>query len=171
MGNARALQSPEDFEEKLKLGNGGYRNRGFNFEIYGRPVNYASYATMPGGSGIYSVTQNKWLSFPERKHFTYSLNDLYKRYVEVDETVNNFMRSLPKSEKDFIAPADCQKVENFYQMLYADALDNERNTKEKEYNLDFRLSDCFGGWENRTAEKYVRDSYLCILSEGETPWQ
>lgn len=23
-----ALQSPEDFEEKLKLGNGGYRNRG-----------------------------------------------------------------------------------------------------------------------------------------------
>ena len=159
------LQSPADYEEKLKLGNGGYRNRGFNFEIYGRPVNYASYATMPGGSGIYSVTQNKWLSFPERKHFTYSLNDLYKRYVEVDETVNNFMRSLPKSEKDFIAPADCLKVENFYQMLYVDALDNERNMKEKEYNLDFqafRLFRRLGKAEQ--LKKYVRDSYFMYFA-------
>ena len=120
---------------------------------------------MAGGYGIYSVTQNKWLSFPERKHFTYSLNDLYKRYVEVDETVNNFMCSLPKSEKDLIAPADCQTVENFDHILNADALDNERNTKEKEYNLDFqafRLFRRLGKAEQ--LKKYVRDSYFMYFA-------
>ncbi len=159
------LQSPEEFEEKLKLGNSGYRHRGFNFQIYGRNVNYVSYATMPGGSGIYSVMQNKWLSFPERKHFTYSLNDLYDRFVELDEYVNQFMSSLPKSKEGFISPSDCLKAENFYQMLYIDALDNERKSPEKEYNIDFQAFRIFRKLGKAAQlKKYVRDSYFMYFA-------
>lgn len=50
-------------------------------------------------------------------------------------------------------------------MLYADALDNERNTKEKEYNLDFQAFRLFRRLgKTEQLKKYVRDSYFMYFA-------
>lgn len=154
------LLSADELEEKLKLINKGFPNRGFLFEIYGRNVNYVNYAIMPAGSGLYSVTQDKWLKFPERNHFAYSLNELYERFKEIDNRVNSFMVSLPKSEKSFLKPADCKKAENLYTILYHEALETQRESKNQEYDIEYQSFRCFRRLGNADKlMKYVRDSY------------
>lgn len=154
------LLSPEQLEQKLKMINSGFPNRGFVFNIFGRNVKYVNYATLPAGSGLYSVTKDKWLEFPERNHFVFSVNELYDRYMQIVWRVNNFMQNLPKDEKGFLSPADCKKAENLYNMLQREALEIERESKEKEYNLDYNAHRCFFNLgEAGKLKQYIKDSY------------
>lgn len=154
------LLSAESLEEKLKLTNGGFRNRGFNFNIYGRFVNYQNYALCPGGSGIYSVKQDKWLKFPQQKHFTYSVSELFHGYSDLNDDVNRFMQSLPKTAKGFLAPEDCLKAENFYQLLYNNALEAEKDSKEQEYDIEYQSFRMFRRLGNaEELRTYIRNSY------------
>ncbi len=111
------ILSPEALEEQLKMINNSWNNRGYLFDISGRNICYVNYATMPGGSGIYSVHNKTWLKKPVLRDFSFTPSELRQNFIGYVNYVNRFMQNLPKNRMMYLSVEDAEKAEHLYYSL------------------------------------------------------
>lgn len=155
----------EELDKKFSCLNFSTIDPPFNLYIGKHLIFIKNMALMPAGSGIYSLMQNKWLSYPVQKKYEFNDYELYLKYQELNENINDFMSYLPKNTDLSLPPKNCIKARNFYYALARKAF---LDTKEKdEYSLDFIAYKCWKFMRgHHLMIKYLGDSYNIYFNEN-----
>lgn len=158
------MLTKEDFDKKLSYLNFSTIEPPFNLYIGNHLIFIKNMALMPAGSGIYSLKKDKWLSQPIQKEYEFNDYELYLKYQDLNNQVNNFMSSLPKNPDLSLPPQNCLKARNFYSSLAWKAF---CDVKEKdEYCIEFMAYKCWKFMRrHHLMIKYIGDSYNLYINE------
>lgn len=162
----KEILSATELEEKLKMINHSWQNRGYFMNIAGRNIRYVNYAVLPGGSGIYSVRFQQWLKKPVLRDFSFTFSELWQNFIGYIDYVNVFMQNLPKDSMMYLSVENAEKAEYLYYSLKNDALQAERESIAEEYDLNYILYRAFvKSGEAQQLLKYITDSYVHNLTK------
>lgn len=163
------ISDSEEQRKFLKLYNPGYQSRGFNFCILNRKVDYGMVNYLHAGSGTYSILQNKWLSVPQYREFSFSLDEFYLEYCQFSSNVHDFAYSLERYHDSFLTLKSCKMLKEYLYNLRENALNSKVIHTEQEYCLDYCLYRCLKRFGVIAFfNQYIVDSYnyhLNVLNE------
>ncbi len=141
--------------------------RGFNFKILNRKIDVGVLAPkyMRKGSGLYSLMDNKWLSFPVHREFSFSLDVFYTTYCKYSKDIHNFVYGLEKYQDAFLTINSCKVLEKYLREVQQKALATKDIHPEQEYCMDYQLYRCLKDFGVVTHfRNYIMDSYKYNIS-------
>ncbi|MFV0625895.1 MAG: hypothetical protein ACK5N8_00915 [Alphaproteobacteria bacterium] len=156
---------PSYFKGLLKKINPTISNVINDIRIYGRKIDVGFINVLDRGSGLYSLTQNKWLFEPKFQKFPFTLKDFLTEYAEYTQEIDNYIIGLEKIETGFLTQKSCQKVENYLLLLKEKMFKEKSSSVEKEYGLNHNLYRLFTkSGKHQEIRDYIADSYNQLIN-------
>lgn len=144
----------------IKMFNGSFSKRGFEFEFYGHPVDYffvlsKDLVAIPA----YSIMKKQWINKPVKRGFSFDVEFCYQQYRIFSKEVHLTIQNLPKVNDSFLTAESCEELANYLEYLRLSALEAKKNHPEHEYCLDYTMFRClkhFGTYGH--FRNFIRDS-------------
>lgn len=162
------IMPKEEFQRFLGKVNKGLALSGYRFKIIKRNIDYGLINYIRPGFGVYSIWENKWISEPIHREFSYSIDEFYEAYYQYSENIHQHIATFPMLNRDFFTPKGCEQLREYLFQIKEDALNAKLNNQEKEYCMEYNFYRCaklFGVIPH--FNKLINDSYKFYINNQE----
>lgn len=134
--------SKEDFRLFLKKVNKGLNMSGYLFKILNRNVDYGFMNYLHPGSGVFSLKDNKWISKPVYREFSYSIDEFFEAYYQYSKDIHERIKSFSKINEQLLTIEGSKNLENYLFSLREEALNAKVKSPEQEYCMEYNFYRC-----------------------------
>ncbi len=116
-----------------------YNSKNLHLHFQDKEIAYLAISKLIGTySGVYSVKNNKWISKPIKKAFTFSTDDLYEMSKQRMLSHEDFINTIPRNEKGELSLESCKKINHFIKDMPKYFMNKAANGN-KEYEMEFQI--------------------------------